>query len=163
MAEARLPLLVHTGGEHTVPVVNPAFADPKLLRTPLEHGVIVIAAHCATSSGAFDRDYFADWRAMLLEFPNLYGDISAMVSLNRCAHLRDCLDDAIVGRIVHGSDFPVPVLGYRLWAQRWLDWSTVHRLQKFKNPLERDWQFKHALGFGEEARTRATNLLRLNG
>src|SRR3954468_17381158 len=36
MAEARLPLLAHTGGEHTVPVVNSAFADPKLLRFPLE-------------------------------------------------------------------------------------------------------------------------------
>src|SRR3954465_12008958 len=32
MAEAHLPLLAHTGGEHTVPVVNKKFADPKLLR-----------------------------------------------------------------------------------------------------------------------------------
>ena len=51
MAEARLPLLAHTGGEHTVPVVNAALADPKLLRLPLECGVTVIAAHCATKSG----------------------------------------------------------------------------------------------------------------
>jgi uncharacterized protein len=71
MAEARLPLLAHTGGEHTVPVINKKFADPKLLRTPLECGVTVIAAHCGTSSGAFDRDYFDDWVAMLNEFPNL--------------------------------------------------------------------------------------------
>ena len=39
MAEAGLPLLAHTGGEHTVPVINAAFADPKLLRRPLECGV----------------------------------------------------------------------------------------------------------------------------
>src|SRR5436305_3962662 len=84
MAEARLPLLAHAGGEHTVPVVSARYADPKLLRLPLECGVTVIAAHCATKSGATDRDYFADWSAMLAEFPNLYGDISAMVSLNRC-------------------------------------------------------------------------------
>jgi len=91
MVEARLPLLVHTGGEHTVPVVNAALADPKLLRTPLECGVTVIAAHCGTKSGVLDHDYFDDWVAMLQEFQNLYGDISAMVSLNRCAHLGDCL------------------------------------------------------------------------
>ncbi|MBA2743121.1 MAG: amidohydrolase family protein, partial [Chthoniobacterales bacterium] len=83
MAAARLPLLAHTGGEHTVPVVNPKLADPKLLRMPLECGVTVIAAHCATKSGPFDRDYFDDWVKMLAEFPNLYGDNSAMVSLNR--------------------------------------------------------------------------------
>jgi uncharacterized protein len=198
MASAGLPLLAHTGGEHTVPIVNPAFADPKLLRFPLECGVTVIAAHCATKSGAFDPDYFDDWVAMLREFPNLYGDISAMVSLNRCGHLRDCLPrnidfqsvrpaelnsaetkqttdkmsvgrtgrspmfrDDIAPRILHGSDFPVPVLGHRLWLQRWIDRATLKRCQGIRNPLERDWQFKRALGFPEEIATRPAKLLRL--
>ena len=160
MAAAGLPLLAHTGGEHTVPVVNAALADPKLLRFPLEFGVTVIAAHCGTSSGAFDRDYFDDWTEMLREFPNLYGDISAMVSLNRCGHLRDCLGDDIAPRILHGSDFPVPVLGHRLWLQRWIDRSTLRRCQAIPNPLERDWEFKRALGFTDEIATRPAELLR---
>jgi uncharacterized protein len=162
MAAARLPLLAHTGGEHTVPVINAACADPKLLRTPLECGVTVIAAHCGTSSGFFDHDYFGDWLAMLREFPNLYGDISALVSLNRCAHLRDCLHEEIAPRILHGSDFPVPVLGYRLWVQGLLDRKTFRRLQTIDNPLERDWQFKRALGFSEDVLTRVSKLLRLD-
>jgi len=161
MAEAGLPLLAHTGGEHTVPIVNPAFADPKLLRLPLECGVTVIAAHCATKSGAFDPDYFDDWAAMLREFPNLYGDISALVSLNRCEHLRDCLREEIAPRILHGSDFPVPVLGHRMWLQGWIDRATFRRCQSLRNPLERDWQFKHALGFSEEIAARPVKLLRL--
>ncbi|MGI9173196.1 MAG: hypothetical protein ACR2F0_07795 [Chthoniobacterales bacterium] len=66
----------------------------------------VIAAHCATKSGAFDPDYFDDWTRMLAEFPSLFGDISALVSLNRCAHLRDCLRTKILPRVFHGSDFP---------------------------------------------------------
>ncbi|HEX8490861.1 MAG TPA: amidohydrolase family protein [Chthoniobacterales bacterium] len=160
MAAARLPLLAHTGGEHTVPVINAALADPKLLRFPLECGVTVIAAHCGTSSGAFDRDYFDDWAKMLDEFPNLYGDISAMVSLNRCGHLRDCLRDGIAPRILHGSDFPVPVLGHRLWLQRWIDRPTFRRCQAISNPLERDWEFKRALGFPDEIATRPAELLR---
>lgn len=161
MAEARLPLLAHTGGEHTVPIINPKFADPKLLRFPLECGVIVIAAHCGTKSGAFDPDYFDDWIAMLRQFPNLYGDVSALVSLNRCTHLRDCLREEITPRILHGSDFPVPALGYRIWLQGWIDRKTFRRCQSVPNPLERDWQFKRALGFSEEMATRAAKLLRL--
>ena len=161
MADARLPLLAHTGGEHTVPIVNKTFADPKLLRTPLECGVIAIAAHCGTSSGAFDRDYFDDWVAMLREFPNLYGDISAMVSLNRCAHLKDCRRPEIEPRILDGSDFPVPVLGHRLRLNGSLDHESFGRIQKISNPLERDFQFKGALGFSDEVFTRAEKLLRL--
>lgn len=162
MADAHLPLLAHTAGEHTVPVVNQALADPKLLRTPLECGVTVIAAHCGTSSGLFDPDYFADWVAMLTEFPNLYGDISAMISLNRCGHLGDCRRPEIESRILHGSDFPVPVLGHRLWLNGSLDRGPFRRTQKIKNALERDIQYKQALGFSDEVFTRAEKLLRLN-
>src|SRR4029077_647866 len=154
MAEARLPLLAHTGGEHTVPIINAAFADPRLLRTPLQCGVTVIAAHCGTSSGAFDLDYFDDWVAMLREFPNLYGDISALVSLNRCKHLRDCRCPKVESRILHGSDFPVPVLGHRLWLNGSLYRDSFRRIQKIQNPLERDFQFKKALGFSDEVFTR---------
>jgi predicted TIM-barrel fold metal-dependent hydrolase len=160
MAEARLPLLAHTGGEYTVPVINAAFADPQRLRGPLECGVTVIAAHCGTSSGPFDRDYFGDWAKMLREFPNLYGDVSAMVSLNRSAHLRDCLDEEVMPRILQGSDFPVPVLGHRLWLQGSLDRKTFRACQNIRNPLERDWRFKEALGFSDEVLTRAAGLLR---
>jgi uncharacterized protein len=161
MAAAGLPLLAHTGGEHTVPIVNDKLADPRLLRTPLECGVTVIAAHCGTSSGAFDHDYFDDWAAMLPEFPNLYGDISAMVSLNRCAHLKDCRRPGIEPRILHGSDFPVPVLGHRLWLNRSLGGESFRRIQKIANPIERDFQFKKALGFTDEVFTRAAELIRL--
>jgi len=161
MAELRIPLLAHTGGEHTVPVVNAALADPKLLRFPLECGVTVIAAHCGTSSGVFDKDYFNDWAAMLPEFPNLFGDISAMVSLNRCGRLRDCLATEILPRILHGSDFPVPVLGHRLWLQGAIDRPDFRQIQKIENPLERDWRFKEALGFQDDTLARVAGLLRL--
>ena len=98
---------------------------------------------------------------MLAEFPNLYGDISAMVSLNRCAHLRDCLRPEILPRILQGSDFPVPVLGHRFWMTGSLGWSEFRCAQRIENPLERDWIFKQAIGFPEETRTRAASLLRL--
>jgi len=55
MAEAGLPLLAHTGGEHTLPVVDARLADPRVLVRPLEIGVTCIAAHCGTASGLLKR------------------------------------------------------------------------------------------------------------
>jgi len=77
MAEAGLPLLAHTGGEHTLPVVCREYADPRILALPLECGVNVIAAHCATRSGLFDPEYFHIFTGMTRRFSNLYGDTSA--------------------------------------------------------------------------------------
>jgi hypothetical protein len=34
MAAAGLPFLCHTGGEMTVPVINRAYQDPRILRRP---------------------------------------------------------------------------------------------------------------------------------
>ena len=41
-----------------MPVIEPRYADPRVLRQPLECGVKVIAAHCGTKSGLFDPEYF---------------------------------------------------------------------------------------------------------
>lgn len=57
MAAAGLPLLAHTGGEHTVPQIDPKLADPATLTGALDRGVTVIAAHCATKSGTGDPDH----------------------------------------------------------------------------------------------------------
>jgi hypothetical protein len=75
------------------------------------------------------------------------------------AHLKDSVSFQTAG---NGSDFPVPVLGHRMWLQRWIDTKTFRATQKIANPLERDWQFKRALGFSETLLTRASSVLRLN-
>jgi hypothetical protein len=54
------------------------------------------------------------------------------------------------------------VLGHRLRLQGSLDRQTFRRIQNVENPLERDWQFKEALGFADEVATRVTGLLRLH-
>jgi predicted TIM-barrel fold metal-dependent hydrolase len=160
MAAAGLPLLAHTGGEHTVPVVNKTFEDPRTLTLPLDCGVTVIAAHCGTKSGLSDVDYFPVFVEMTKRFPRLYGDTSALLTLNRCGHLRDCLQTGIVERIVHGSDVPVPVLAHRAWLKGFFDWDTFRRWQRHPNVFERDYQLKRAMGFPEEVFTRIQSLLR---
>src|SRR5262245_61290144 len=137
MAEARLPLLAHTGGEHTVPVVRPEYADPRTLTLPLECGVTVIAAHSATKSGLLDPEYFHVFAEMTKRFPNLYGDTSAFNVPMRGRHVLECLREPLLSRLVHGSDYPVPVNGHFAWASGFVRWKDFRRCQRDQNILER--------------------------
>jgi hypothetical protein len=160
MAAAKLPLLAHTGGEHTLPVVQPAFADPRILTLPLEIGVTVIAAHCGTKSGLTDPEYFHVFAEMTRRFPNLYGDTSAFNVPLRGRHIRECLREPLASRLVHGSDYPVPVNGHWAWLRGFLKWRDFRTWEKSPNILERDYQFKVAMGFPPEHFTRLRGLLR---
>jgi len=161
MAEARLPLLAHTGGEHTVQVIEPKFADPRVLTLPLQCGVTVIAAHAATKSGLFDPEYFHVFVKMLGEFPNLYGDTSAWNVPMRGRYAdKAVLPGLLRDRLLHGSDFPVACSG--LWAalRRFVPWSEYRKWQKCPNLFERDYRLKLAMGFDEAHFTRVRSLMR---
>ena len=160
MAEAKLPLLAHTGGEHTLPVVRPEYADLRGLTLPLECGVTVIAAHSGTKSGLFDPEYFHVFAEMTRQFPNLYGDTSAFNVPVRGRHIAACLREPLASRLVHGSDYPVPVHGHWAWLRGFLNWPAFRRAQRNANILERDYQLKLAMGFPPEHFTRIRRLLR---
>jgi hypothetical protein len=162
MAAARLPLLCHTGGEKTLPVVDPMLAHPRKLTLALECGVTVIAAHCATKSAVFDGQWFPDFVAMTREFPNLYGDTSAFCVLNnriRGHTVPACLEPPLVGRILHGSDWPVPVSGFWPWAKGLITTTEWRAARQEKNLLERDARLKRAMGFAPETFTRVWDLI----
>src|SRR5260221_4333459 len=161
MAEARLPLLAHTGGEHTVPVVCAKYSDPSILELPLKCGVNVIAAHCATKSGLFDPEYFHAFAEMTTRFENLFGDNSAFNVPIRGRHAASCLLRPLADRLVHGSDYPVPVFGHLAWMRGLIDWKSFRRCETESNVLEKDYQLKRAMGFGPETFTRVWKLLRV--
>jgi len=160
LAEAGLPLLAHTGGEHTVPILRREWANPRVLERPLQCGVTVIAAHVAGKGGVFDRDYFDEFTNMTRRHPRLYGDLSALNIPFRSKHLQACLREPLVHRLLHGSDFPVPVMGHWAWMRGLVDWEAFRRLEREPNPLERDYQLKRAMGFPVETFTRIWQLLR---
>lgn len=164
MAEARLPLLAHTGSERTMPVMDHKLADPRVLTRALEIGVTCIAAHCGTGTMLLDPDYLDVFAEMTERFPNLYGDNSALAALNfrlRPSALRRLTSGPLAERILHGSDLPVPVSGLLAWAGGMLPWREHRKAVGIKNPLERDAQLKRALGFSEETFTRAARVLRI--
>ena len=163
MAESGLVLLAHTGSERVLPVVAPRLADPRVRTRALEIGVTCIAAHSATSLRALDPDYFEVFVALLRRFPRLYGDNSGLATPNFRlwrSRLRAVLSPEMCGRIIHGSDVPIPVNGVGLWALGMIPWREWRASAANPNPLERDLQLKRALGFPAETVTRLAGLLR---
>jgi mannonate dehydratase len=121
-----LPLLVHVGEEQAVKGAHRGeLANPLFLRGPLERGVRVIAAHCATLGESLDLDASAnpdkapkaanfDLFARLMDEPRfqglLFGDLSAITQVNRAAALPRLLARVPdwEGRLLNGSDYPLP-------------------------------------------------------
>lgn len=160
MAEAGMILLTHTGGELTVKVYDPSFGDPKKLEILLDCGVTTIAAHSAGRSGIFDPDWTSDLLDLFKKFPHLYGDSSALSSINRARTLKHILAEDIQSRIIHGSDYPVPVSGLGPMLMGKLSWEDYRATSKIPNIIERDYQIKRRIGFDEDKFTRMDTLLR---
>ena len=125
----------------------------------MECGVNVVAAHCATKSGLCDPDYFHLFIGLTRRFPNLYGDTSAFTLPLRGRHVAECLGPQLVARMIHGSDFPVPVYGVFPWLRGQVSWKTFRRADHQANVLERDYLLKRGMGFPPETFTRIWDLL----
>jgi len=119
-----LPLLTHAGMERAVHVADRQhLGNPLLLRRPLEHGVRVVVAHCATMGEDRDLDRgrngpyvesFTLFARLMDEARHgktlLYGDLSAVTQQNRAG---PALATLIARsdwhpRLVNGSDYPLP-------------------------------------------------------
>lgn len=123
MQKNDMVLLTHVGKEDNVPVTKfQPLNNPLLFRKPLEMGVKVIMAHCASSGTNKDIDndgkpvdnYELFFR--LMDEPQykdlLFGDISAITQVNRMGKpLATALERTdLHSRLLHGSDYPLPAL-----------------------------------------------------
>lgn len=160
MAETKTVFLSHTGGEYTVPVLARALEDPAVLRQPLELGVTCIAAHGAGSSAPWGKDYTTKLVGMFREYPHLYCDNSATATPNRTGCTRRLLRPEAIDRVLHGSDFPVPVGGLGPWVHGLVGWGDLRASAKEPNPIARDALVKRAMGYPESTFTRLDGLLR---
>lgn len=161
MAELEIPLLTHTSFEHTIPVIKQLYGRPERLRSALEAGVTVVAAHCASAGVAhlFHED-FDTWLKMLREFPNLYGDISAMASVARFPYIKKVLKDEIAReRVMLGSDFPIPISPWVFTRE--IGMAEVRRLKRIDNPLQKNLETFRALGVPDTILGRAAQILKL--
>ena len=160
MADAGLPLLAHTGGENTVPVVR-----PELRRSARAHAAAGMRRHRHRRAL---RHAQRPVRSRLLS--RLRGNDRALSeSLRRQQrlqspharrHTRAAMREPLASRMIYGSDFPVPIMGLWSWLRGFIDWETYRRWERHPNALERDYQLKRAMGFSEESFTRLHGLLR---
>jgi len=163
MAEFNLPLLTHTGSEHSFTWSKDEYGDPDRLRLPLSLGVTVIAAH-AGWPGRLEGQRYVDRLARLMpRYPNLYADISSLTQVNKLGALREVLRRAeFQHRLVYGTDFPLinmPIVSPWFFP-RDLRWSQMWRISRIRNPWDRDVALKQALGVPAEVFARADGLLR---
>jgi len=126
MRELNMILLTHTGEEKAVESeADQCFGNPLLLRKPLDMGVRVIAAHCASLGENADLDdpdlcmkENFDLFLRLMDTPKykglLFGDISALLQINRLSEpvLTLLERDDLHHRLVNGSDYPLPAINF---------------------------------------------------
>ncbi|GMU61725.1 MAG: hypothetical protein AMXMBFR34_34880 [Myxococcaceae bacterium] len=128
LARLRVPLLTHAGEEKAVEAEEAQrFGNPLHLRRPLDLGVTVIVAHCASLGQNPDLDAPASsgkhpWAdnfelfTRLMDEPRytgrLYGEVSAMLQANRVGRpLSTVLTRADWHpRLLNGSDYPLPAI-----------------------------------------------------
>lgn len=160
MVRLGVPLLTHTSFEHTIPVYEQEYGRPERLVPVLQEGVTVIAAHCASAGVAHLHEDFDTWRDMLREYPNLYGDISAMASMARFPYISRVLDDPLAReRAVLGSDFPIPVSPWLFSTQ--IGIQKAIELSKLDNPIQKNLETFRAVGVEGAIMRRAGRILKI--
>ncbi len=158
LAEKKVPLISHTGGEHMVKVRWPKLGNPEVLRPALERGVTVVVAHSGTRSGLFDSQWLPEFCRLAREYPHCWGDTSAFCSLGRARWIAPLLRaEGVVEKLVHGSDYPLPPAA---WASLFrLGWRRMRELARVESFLERDVRIKRACGMPPAVFTNAARLL----
>lgn len=150
--------MVHTGHEHSAPVVDVQLASPRKLQPALDLGCTVVACHCGTGWLGDKPDMLPDFLAMIRKYPNLWGDTAVLGSMTRVRDvLRLLADQEAVQRLLHGSDFPFPC--HPMAFAPTLGVVKAIRLQGMENPLEQDFALKEALGIGRASAERAYRLI----
>jgi hypothetical protein len=141
MAALGVVLLSHAGDEQAVEAVEAQrLGNPLRLRRPLDRGVTVIVAHCASSGQAEDLDDPGhaevpafDLFLRLMDEPRyrgrVFGDLSGLAQVNRLgAPLQTLLGRAdLYPYLVNASDYPLPAINglTSTWLLWWHDYLSA--------------------------------------
>lgn len=153
-AALKIVIMVHTGHEHSAPVIDKDLANPSRLELMLDQGPTVIACHSGTGWPSDTPDQLPNFTLLLKRYPNLWGDTAVLGTTGRVRDFYRLLDAATVrDRLLHGSDFPFPI-NANAHADR-IGKETVQAIAKEKSWIGKDYQLKKALGIGQISAERA--------
>jgi len=165
LAALQIPLITHGGDERAVAGFSEHLGNPLRLRRPLDAGVRVIVAHCASlGSGQGDvadaagLSNFALFTQLMDEQRyegKLFGDISAITQFNRMEVVAPLLARRDWhARLLNGSDYPLPGVVPLVSLQglvdlRLLDATAVKPLSRLRdsNVLLFDFVLKRSLRY----------------
>ena len=160
LAAVGMPILSHVGTEFAVTTVDKTCGAMERLLPALEAGVRVIVPHAGGLCLFGDR---ADWQGLvdrMIRYPNLWLDDSALLMFHRRRRLMRVVETTSVhGRILHGSDFPLPAQ-----AMAFADKVGLRRARaigRIPGAFEQDIALKKALGVPDLFLTNASDALRL--
>ena len=157
-AALKFTILVHTGHEHSAPVLDKALADPARLERALDAGCVVVACHAGTGWPTDRPDQVPAFLKLAKRHANFYGDTSVLGSMFRARDFYRLLDDpAARERLVHGSDFPFPVYP-RQFSDR-IGRKQAGDLAREPSLIEMDYKLKAALGIGAASAAQGMKLL----
>jgi len=152
LVELGMPLLSHTGHEHSVNVgyTLDSLGRASKLQLALDNEVTVIAAHASSCSSEEEFTEFCD---LYKKYKNLYADISAVTFLTRVKRLRRILE-LNPDKLVYGSDYPLPSVFqltslYQLCWNGFIKWKDIGTLREiwYHNALVFDYILKRCIGF----------------
>lgn len=145
LAERKLPFLSHVGFEFSLIGKDQSVGNPDRLRTALDEGVTVIAAHACSYGLMLYEKFLPVFHDFAKRYPNFYGDISALTLPNRMRmliHLRR--HPELQDRLLFGTDYPLSVFHLAAWGRVGL--AKLRSMIKTKNRFDRQVLVCRGLG-----------------
>ena len=164
LADLAIPMLIHGGFEHTLPVIDQSFGDPARLEQALDLGVTAIVAHAGSAGMMHFKETMGSFLRLADTYQRCYGDTSALGTLWRSKYLKQLLDPDLLrrkykaapedpmSRLVHGSDCPLPVSVVAFSGR--IASCDLKRLRRERNPLQREIDLKRLVGVPDACLTR---------
>ncbi len=147
LAKLGIPLLSHVGYEFSLIGKDQSVGDPNRLRTALDEGATVIAAHACSYGLMMYEKFYSTLLEFANHYPHFYADISALTLPNRMGMLRKLRHHPeIFDRLIFGTDYPLSVFHLPLWGISSL--STIRQMIQTTNRFDRQYLVCQGLGLG---------------
>lgn len=145
LAERKLPLLSHVGFEFSLIGKDQSIGEPDRLRTALDEGTTVIAAHACSYGLMLYEKFLPTLHAFVQRYPHFYADISALTLPNRIRmllYLRH--HPELQDRLLFGTDYPLSVFHLAAWGRVGL--RALSKMIRTTNRFDRQVEVCRGLG-----------------
>jgi len=147
LARLQIPLLSHVGYEFSLIGHDQSVGDPNRLRTALDEGTTVIAAHGCSHGTVFSEPHYETFLEMVTRYPNFFADVSALTLPNRVGMLwRLRRHPETHARLLFGTDYPLSVYGFPGWGRAGM--QEMGAILRATNRFDKQYLVLLALGVG---------------